>query len=94
MKKKWGETEYAIGAIPLGGYVKISGMNPSEELPDEVRTRAYWSQPAWKRIVVIGAGPAVNLVLAFLLLVVGYPAVNATVPDITRKSLNEIATFF
>ena len=35
-RKKFGETEYAIGAIPLGGYVKISGMNPSEELPDEV----------------------------------------------------------
>ena len=71
-RKKIGETEYAIGAIPAGGYVKISGMNPSEDLPDEVRTRAYWAQPAWKRIVVIGAGPAVNLVLAFVLLVVFY----------------------
>ena len=35
--KKLGETEYAIGAIPAGGYVKISGMNPAEDLPDEVR---------------------------------------------------------
>ena len=35
--KKVGETEYAIGAIPAGGYVKISGMNPDEDLPDEVR---------------------------------------------------------
>jgi len=63
-----GETEYAIGLIPAGGYVKISGMNPSEELPDEVRTRAYHAQPVWKRIVVIAAGPAMNLVLAFVLL--------------------------
>ncbi|MGH2741573.1 MAG: site-2 protease family protein, partial [Thermoleophilaceae bacterium] len=39
--RKRGETEYAIGAIPAGGYVKISGMNPAEDLPDEVRTRAY-----------------------------------------------------
>ena len=59
-----GETEYALGAIPLGGYVKISGMNPAEDLPDEVRTRAYYAQPVWKRIVVIAAGPAVNFVLA------------------------------
>jgi regulator of sigma E protease len=68
--KKRGETEYAIGAIPAGGYVKISGMNPSEDLPDEVRTRAYYAQPVWKRIVVIAAGPAMNLILAFVLLFV------------------------
>ena len=67
-RKQVGETEYAIGAIPAGGYVKISGMNPAEDLPDEVRTRAYYAQPVWKRIVVIAAGPAVNLVLAFVLL--------------------------
>jgi regulator of sigma E protease len=66
--RKRGETEYAIGAIPAGGYVKISGMNPSEDLPDEVRTRAYYSQPVWKRIVVIAAGPAMNLLVAFVLL--------------------------
>jgi len=67
-KKKVGDTEYAIGVVPLGGYVKITGMNPDEKLPDEVRTRAYYSQPPWKRIVVIAAGPAVNFVLAFVLL--------------------------
>ena len=66
--RKRGETEYAIGAIPAGGYVKISGMNPSEDLPDEVRTRAYYAQPVWKRIVVIAAGPAMNLLVAFVLL--------------------------
>jgi regulator of sigma E protease len=66
--KKVGETEYAIGAIPAGGYVKITGMNPDEDLPAEVRDRAYHAQPVWKRIVVIAAGPAVNVVLAFVLL--------------------------
>jgi regulator of sigma E protease len=69
LRKKIGETEYALGSVPLGGYVKISGMNPSEDLPDEVRTRAYYSQPVWKRVTVIFAGPAVNLILGFLLLV-------------------------
>ena len=72
VSKKAGETEYAIGSIPLGGYVRISGMNPSEDLPEEVRDRAYHSQPVWKRIVVIAAGPLVNLVVAFLLLFVFY----------------------
>jgi regulator of sigma E protease len=74
--KKIGETEYAIGAIPAGGYVKISGMNPDEDLPDEVRDRAYHAQPVWKRIVVIAAGPAVNLVLAFVLLFVFFAAIG------------------
>jgi regulator of sigma E protease len=63
-----GETEYAIGSIPLGGYVKITGMNPAEEIPPEVAHRAYFRQPVWKRIVVIVAGPVVNIVLAFLIL--------------------------
>ncbi len=62
-----GETEYGIKAIPLGGYVKITGMNPEEDVPPEVTHRAYYNQPVWKRIVVIGAGPAVNIVLAFLI---------------------------
>jgi regulator of sigma E protease len=62
-----GETEYAIGAVPLGGYVKISGMSPHEDLPPEVAPRAYLNQPPWKRIVVISAGPAMNLLVAFLL---------------------------
>jgi regulator of sigma E protease len=63
-----GETEYAVGAIPLGGYVKITGMNPAEEIPPDVAHRAYYRQPVWKRIVVIAAGPAVNIVLALVLL--------------------------
>ena len=67
-KIRRGETEYAVGAVPLGGYVKITGMNPNEELAPEVAPRAYYRQPVWKRIVVIGAGPAVNIALAFLIL--------------------------
>jgi regulator of sigma E protease len=67
-RPKDSETEYAVGAVPLGGYVKISGMNPAEHLPPEVLPRAYFRQPVWKRIVVIAAGPVVNIVLAFLIL--------------------------
>jgi regulator of sigma E protease len=67
-KRKRGETEYGIGSIPLGGYAKITGMNPEEDLDPEVAPRAYYNQPVWKRIVVVAAGPAVNLVLAFVIL--------------------------
>lgn len=67
IKRKWGETEYGIGPIPLGGYVRITGMNPNEEIPPEAVPRAYYNQPPWKRVVVILAGPAVNIVLAFVI---------------------------
>jgi regulator of sigma E protease len=66
---KRGETEYAIGAIPAGGYVKITGMNPEEigELDPEVARRAYYTQTPWKRVAVILAGPGVNILIAFVL---------------------------
>jgi len=66
-KVRRGETEYGIGAIPLGGYVKITGMNPHEieGLEPDVAARAYYTQPAWKRVAVIFAGPAVNFLIAF-----------------------------
>ena len=60
----------AIAAIPAGGYVKISGMHPEDKLPAGEEHRGYYEQPVWKRIVVIGAGPAVNIVLAFAILFV------------------------
>jgi regulator of sigma E protease len=65
VKVQRGETEYGIGPIPLGGYVRITGMNPREEIPPEVLPRAYYNQPVWKRVVVILAGPGVNLLIAF-----------------------------
>lgn len=73
LKRRRGETEYGVGVIPLGGYVKITGMSAAEvyETP-EIEARAYMNQPVWKRIVVILAGPGVNLLLAFALLWVFY----------------------
>jgi regulator of sigma E protease len=67
-----GETEYGVKAIPLGGYVKITGMNPEEEIPPEVEDRAYCRQPVWRRIVVVAAGPGVNIALAFAILTFVY----------------------
>jgi regulator of sigma E protease len=80
-----GETEYAIGSIPLGGYVKITGMNPAEEIPPEVAHRAYFRQPVWKRIVVIAAGPAVNIVLALALFVAYLLIWGTAVPTATNE---------
>lgn len=64
-----GETEYMIGAIPAGGYVKITGMNPEEleDMDPEVAARAYCNQVPWKRIVVILAGPGMNFLIAFVI---------------------------
>lgn len=76
VKTRRGETEYAIGWIPLGGYVRITGMDPREELPADVQPRAYYAQKVWKRVVVIAAGPAVNIVLAFLIVFLVYAAIG------------------
>ena len=84
---KRGETEYGIGAIPLGGFVKITGMNPDEELPPEVAARGYYHQPVWKRIVVIGAGPAMNLLVCFVLLF--FLALGAETPSNTVDEIEQ-----
>src|SRR5437868_13108277 len=84
VKVRRGETEYGIGPIPLGGYVKITGMYPNEDLPPEVRPRAYFNQPVWKRIVVILAGPLVNLLIAFFNLFGIYLAQGVLVGTTTK----------
>ena len=82
---KRGETEYGIGAIPLGGFVKITGMNPDEDLDPEVAPRAYYHQPVWKRIVVIAAGPAVNFLIAFVILFfLAFQALDTEVSQVAR----------
>ena len=67
-----GETEYQIGALPLGGYVKITGMTPDELRTLDLRLaeRSYYMKAPWKRIVVILAGPGVNLLIALVLFAV------------------------
>src|SRR3954469_8345406 len=60
-----GDTEYSIGALPLGGYVKMAGDNP-----DEARTGAsdeFLSKSKWERFQVLIMGPAMNLALAVIL---------------------------
>jgi regulator of sigma E protease len=68
LKRKIGETEFALGSIPLGGYVRIAGQSPTDEVSPADIPRSYGSKPVWRRAVVIAAGPAANL-LACLVLV-------------------------
>ena len=80
---KKGETEYGIAAIPAGGFVKIVGMNPYEEVPEEDQPRSYPNKPAWQRAIVLVAGSATHWVVAFVILVVttmtiGFPTGDAT----------------
>ena len=67
-KKRRGETEYGVGIIPLGGFCKISGMTPEEEVPAGTGDRVYWKAPVWKRNLTIFAGPFMNFVAAVVIL--------------------------
>src|SRR5262245_41176194 len=61
-----GETDYRISALPLGGYVKMSGENPGDNITGD--PREFLSKPKWQRFLVASAGPAMNIILAFALL--------------------------
>ncbi len=76
--RKKGETEYGVKALPLGGFVKIVGMNPYEEIPPEEQHRSYPNKPRWQRAIVLLAGSATHWPVAFVILLIaamafGYP---------------------
>jgi membrane-associated protease RseP (regulator of RpoE activity) len=85
---KRGETEYGVKAIPLGGYVRIVGMNPYEDVDPADEGRTYREQPFWAKSVVVLAGIASHLVVAFLIFflvhtVIGLREVTTTVGELT-----------
>ena len=61
-----GETTFQVGAIPLGGYVQIAGLNPDDEAIAVDDPRSYPNRPAWQRFLTIAAGPIVNYVFAVI----------------------------
>jgi len=63
---KHGETEYRIGLLPLGGYVKMVGEMPGMDIEPEDVDRALNSKPLWQRTMVVAAGPIANFLLAFV----------------------------
>jgi len=82
--RRHGETEYAVSAMPLGGYVKMLGEEDEEEAKLEPE-RAFSTQPLWKRTAIVFAGPAMNFVFAFLVYALLFAAVGAEVPSSEPK---------
>ena len=70
-KKKVGETEYGVGWLPLGGYVKISGMvdesMDKEQMKQPPQPWEFRSKPAWQRLIIMLAGIIMNVLLAFFI---------------------------
>ena len=70
-KKKIGGTEYGIGVLPLGGYVKIAGMVDesfdTEQLKNEPQDWEFRSKPTWQRLIIMLGGVIVNFILGFLI---------------------------
>ncbi len=62
----WGETEYRLSVLPLGGYVKMAGEDPTQPIPAEDAGRTFLEQPPWKRLAIAFAGPGANLIFPFL----------------------------
>jgi regulator of sigma E protease len=80
---KLGGTDYCIGLIPLGGYVKMIGEAPDEEVSPEDLPRSFSHKSIWRRIVIVVAGPAANFLFAVVLFfltatVFGMPAYDTT----------------
>ena len=71
LKKKVGDTEYGIGWLPLGGYVKISGMidesMDKEQMKKPPKPWEFRSKPAWQRLIIMLGGVTVNVILAFVI---------------------------
>jgi membrane-associated protease RseP (regulator of RpoE activity) len=85
-----GETEFGVKAIPAGGYCKIEGMSPNDEMPLGQEDRAFYKASSGKKLIVLGAGSFLHFVLGFLLLFTLFagigtnqvlPAINEVVPN-------------
>jgi regulator of sigma E protease len=93
---KRGETEYAISAFPLGGYVKMVGEDPDEQVSPEEIEKSFAHKSLTKRIAIVAAGPVFNLLLAVGLLMVvftfyGVPVMSTQVSAVEKGSPAEIA---
>jgi RIP metalloprotease RseP len=85
-----GETEFGVKAIPAGGYCKIEGMSPNDEMPQGQEERAFYKASSGKKLIVLGAGSFQHFVLGFVLLFTLFagigtnqvlPVVNEVVPN-------------
>ena len=89
-KKKVGDTEYGIGALPLGGYVKIAGMidesMDTEQMAKPAQPWEFRSKPSWQRLIIMLGGVTVNFVLALVIYIsLAYSNGNQFVPNESVK---------
>jgi len=94
--RKKGETEYALSAFPLGGYVKMVGEDPEEEVQQHDIERSFSHKGLLKRIAIVAAGPGFNLLLAVVLLMVvyffyGVPVLSTRISGVESGSPAELA---
>jgi len=90
---KRGETEYIVSAIPMGGYIKMAGENPEEELKGE--PWEFRSAPVKKRMKIVLSGPLLNFILGFVLFslipMIGIPTYSNVVGKVEKDSRAELA---
>ena len=82
LRRRRGDTEWVLSAVPFGGYVKIAGMAPGEEIEEGDRS-AYANQAAWRRFLVILAGPVMNYAFAVVLVTAMLVSLGFREPDPT-----------
>ena len=88
-----GETEFGLKAIPAGGYCKIEGMAPNDEMPEGEEGRAFYKASSAKKLIVLGAGSFLHFVLGFLLLFLLFVGIgtNQVLPVISQVVPNSAA---
>lgn len=88
-----GETEFGLKAIPAGGYCKIEGMAPNDEMPEGEEERAFYKASSGKKLIVLGAGSFLHFVLGFILLFTLFVGVgtNQVLPVISQVVPNSAA---
>jgi regulator of sigma E protease len=90
-----GETEYVLSLFPLGGYVKLTGQDPREEVPTELNDRSFRTKPLYQRAAVVLAGPLANALLAigvfFFLYIFGVPSAGPVLERVLPGSPTEKA---
>ncbi len=88
-----GETEFGVKAIPAGGYCKIEGMAPNDEMPEGEEGRAFYKASSGKKLIVLGAGSFLHFVLGFLLLFTLFAGIgtNQVLPVISEVVPNSAA---
>jgi len=92
-RRQWGETEWALSAVPLGGYVKFLDEREGPVAAD-ASPRAFNRQPPWKRMLIVFAGPFVNLVFAWLVFSLVYWVGFASIRPVVKQADDAAARYW